>query len=60
MGDAVYNVYKKEKASSRYSGGSNKISKMVSEQAAWFIGAFYITWIPYLVLQVRRAMCELK
>jgi hypothetical protein len=55
MGDLVYYVHQMKKASSRYTGGSNKLSKMVSEQAMWFIGAFYITWVPYLVLQVRQA-----
>jgi hypothetical protein len=55
MGDVVYYVHQKEKASSQYTGGSNKLSKMVSGQAMWFVGAFYVTWIPYLVLQVRQA-----
>jgi hypothetical protein len=55
MGDLVYSVHQKEKASSQYTGGSKKLSKMVSEQAMWFVGAFYVTWIPYLVLQVRQA-----
>ena len=51
MGDVVYSVYRNEKATSKYTGGSNKLSKMVVRQATFFIGAFYITWIPYLVLQ---------
>jgi hypothetical protein len=51
MVDVSLNVYKKEKASSRYTGGSNKLSKMVFKQALWFVGAFYITWGPYLALQ---------
>ncbi|KAL7488284.1 hypothetical protein ACHAW6_013868 [Cyclotella cf. meneghiniana] len=51
MGDTVSSVYKKESASSRYSGGGNKLSKMVFKQAMWFVAAFYITWVPYLVLQ---------
>jgi hypothetical protein len=54
-GDMVYSVYKKEKASSQYTGGGNRISMIVFKQATWFIGAFYFTWVPYLVLQVRRA-----
>ena len=55
MGDLVYSVHQKEKASSQYTGGSKKLSKMVSEQAMWFVGAFYVTWVPYLVLQVRQS-----
>lgn len=34
-----------ERASSRYTGGSNKYSKMVFKQAIFFVGAFYITWL---------------
>ena len=52
MGDVVHSVRKQERASSRYTGGSNKLSKMVFIQGLCFVGAFYITWIPYLVLQV--------
>ena len=52
MGDVLFHVYKQEKASSRYTGGSNKMFKMVFKQALFFVGAFYITWTPYLVLQV--------
>ena len=44
MSDVTYSVYKKEKASSRYTGGSNKLSKMVFKQAMYFVGAYYITW----------------
>jgi hypothetical protein len=55
MGDVVHYVHQQEKASSQYTGGSNKLSKMVSGQALWFVGAFYVTWVPYLVLQVRQA-----
>lgn len=58
MVDVSLNVYKKEKASSRYTGGSNKLSKMVFKQALWFVGAFYITWGPYLALQVRILLVE--
>jgi hypothetical protein len=53
MVDILLDVYKKENASSRYTGGSNKLSKMVFKQALWFVGAFYVTWVPYLALQVR-------
>jgi formate hydrogenlyase subunit 3/multisubunit Na+/H+ antiporter MnhD subunit len=52
MGDVCLSVYKKEKASSRYTGGKTKLSKMVFKQALFFVGAFYITWVPYLTLQV--------
>ena len=52
MGDVLFHIYKQEKASSRYTGGSNKFFKMMLKQALLFVGAFYITWTPYLVLQV--------
>ena len=52
MGGVLYHVYKQEKSSSRYTGGSNKLFKQVFKQACLFVGAFYITWMPYLVLQV--------
>ena len=52
MVDVIYTVYQQEKATSRYTGGSRRMSKMVFHQAIFFVGAFYITWIPYLVLQV--------
>ncbi|KAL7509093.1 hypothetical protein ACHAXN_007030 [Cyclotella atomus] len=31
--------------------GSSKMSKAVVHQAFLFVGAFYITWVPYLILQ---------
>jgi hypothetical protein len=53
MGNVTYSVYKKESASSKYTGGDVRLTKMVFRQALWFVGAFYVTWVPYLVLQVR-------
>mmetsp|Transcript_148 Transcript_148/g.181 ORF Transcript_148/g.181 Transcript_148/m.181 type:complete len:948 (-) Transcript_148:263-3106(-) len=51
MGDVTYDVFRKEHASSQYSGGSNKLTKMVFQQVIFFLGAFYVTWVPYLTLQ---------
>lgn len=48
----MFYVYKQEKLSSRYTGGGNKLFKMVFKQAILFLGAFYITWTPYLILAV--------
>lgn len=52
MGDVTYDVFKKEQASTQYTGGSNKLTKLVFQQVIFFIGAFYVTWVPYLTLQV--------
>ncbi|KAL7488813.1 hypothetical protein ACHAW6_014399 [Cyclotella cf. meneghiniana] len=52
MGDVVFSVYKNERSSSRYSQRGNRLSKMVLNQSIWFVAAFYVTWIPYLALQV--------
>jgi hypothetical protein len=52
MGDVVFSVYKNERSSSRYSQRGNRLSKMVLNQSIWFVAAFYITWIPYVALQV--------
>jgi hypothetical protein len=54
MGIVCQDVYKKEKASSRYAtaGHDMNLTKMVFNQSLWFVGAFYITWVPYLALQV--------
>jgi hypothetical protein len=54
MGIVCHDVYKKEKASSRYSAAGNdmNLTKMVFNQSLWFVGAFYITWVPYLAFQV--------
>lgn len=55
MGAVCIDVRKKEKASSQYSGGDNKITKMVFKQSVYFVGGFYLSWAPYLILQVREA-----
>lgn len=52
MGDVLFHVYKQEKSTSRYTGGQSKLFKLVFKQAFLFVGAFYITWTPYLILQV--------
>jgi hypothetical protein len=46
MVDVIYAVRQQE-------NGSSKMSEMVVHQAALFVGAFYVTWVPYLILQVR-------
>jgi hypothetical protein len=53
MVDVIYAVRQQEKATSRYTGGSSKMSKAGVHQATLFVGAFYMTWVPYLILQVR-------
>jgi len=47
------NVRKTTRASAQYASRRNSvhISTMVFEQACWFTGAFYITWVPYLAMQ---------
>jgi hypothetical protein len=62
MVDVIYAVRQQEKATSRYTGGSGKLSKMVVHQATLFVGAFYMTWVPYLILQVRYLLdvCSLS
>jgi len=47
------NVRKTTQASAQYTYSRNsvQISKMVFEQACWFTGAFYVTWVPYLAMQ---------
>lgn len=51
MGAVCVGVFKTERASRRYSSDANTISMMVVKQSFLFIGAFYITWVPYLALQ---------
>mmetsp|Transcript_11257 Transcript_11257/g.24380 ORF Transcript_11257/g.24380 Transcript_11257/m.24380 type:complete len:290 (+) Transcript_11257:2-871(+) len=51
MGSLCLNVYRTEKATGRYTNNGNTLSLSVFKQARWFVGAFYITWVPYLALQ---------
>jgi len=53
MGDVCHHVYKNTRATRRYSASRNRTSKTVFRQACWFTGAFYVTWIPYVVLQYK-------
>lgn len=56
MGAVCIGVRKTERKSRRYSVHSqtqHSISAMVVEQSFLFVGAFYITWLPYVALQVR-------
>jgi hypothetical protein len=53
MVDVIYAVHQQEKATFWYTGGRGKMSKVVVHQAALFVGAFYMTWVPYLISQVR-------
>ena len=52
MGSLCYRVYQNEKRSARYTGGETRLSAMLFKQSCWFVIAFYITWVPYLTLQV--------
>ncbi|KAL7480216.1 hypothetical protein ACHAW6_005909, partial [Cyclotella cf. meneghiniana] len=54
MGTLCYHVYKNEKRTSRYTHSGSRLSIMVFKQSCWFVIAFYITWVPYLTLQVRE------
>ena len=52
MGYICYFVFQNEKQSQRHScRGDMYITKMVFKQSCLFIGAFYVTWVPYLALQ---------
>lgn len=57
MGAVCLDVYKKEKASAGYTGGRRRLTMKVFKQACWFVSAFYFTWVPYLMLQVRHGCC---
>jgi hypothetical protein len=51
MGKMCYSVYKTDKASSTYTSHGGRMTIMVFRKACWFVGAFYVTWLPYLSLQ---------
>jgi hypothetical protein len=53
MGSLCFRFYQTERRTIQYTGGEAKLSKKTSEQACWFVVAFFITWVPYLTLQVR-------
>lgn len=50
-----WDVYQKEKVSLKWRGGTgnaqNRLSSRVFWQSIWYLGAFYLTWPPYLALQ---------
>ena len=55
MGAVCVGVIKTEKRTRRYSyhaQQTQRLSTMVVKQSFLFVGAFYITWVPYLALQV--------
>lgn len=52
MGSLCFRFYQTERRTIQYTGGEAKLSKKTSEQACWFVVVFYITWVPYLTLQV--------
>ena len=51
VGVMTYGIYELEKKTSRYTDGRMKFTMMAFEQSCWFVGAFYVTWVPYLTLQ---------
>ena len=51
MGTVCLDVYRKERATRRFSRRGSRIFKMVFKQSCWFIAAFYVTWVPYFALQ---------
>jgi len=55
MGNLSYHVYKNEKRTSVYTHSGCRLSIKVFKQSFWFVVAFYITWAPYLALQVGEA-----
>ena len=52
MGCLCYHVYRNEKRTTRYTYSAARLSIMVFKQLCWFVIAFYITWVPYIALQV--------
>ncbi len=56
MGFVCFDVYKTERASSQYNGRRMGISKMVFKQALCFVAAFYVTFCPYLIMQVTMSV----
>ncbi|KAL7481590.1 hypothetical protein ACHAW6_007268 [Cyclotella cf. meneghiniana] len=54
MGNLCYNVYKVEQRTIQYTNSGARHSLSLFKQSCWFVFAFYITWIPYLALQVRE------
>ena len=52
MGSLCCHVYKSEKRTSQYTNRRGRITRKVFKQSCWFVIAFYITWVPYLTLQV--------
>lgn len=59
MGAVCIGVIKTERKTRRYAAHAqtHSISTMVVKQSLLFVGAFYVTWVPYLALQVRTRGC---
>ncbi|KAL7478927.1 hypothetical protein ACHAW6_004684 [Cyclotella cf. meneghiniana] len=60
MGSLCFHVYRNEKRTTRYTYSAARLSIMVFKQSCWFVIAFYITWVPYIALQVcgiQRTSC---
>ena len=57
MGCLCYHVYRNEKRTTRYTYSAARLSIMVFKQSCWFVIAFYITWVPYIALQVCEIQC---
>ena len=52
MGTLCHHVYKIETQTTQYTSIGASLSMKVFKQSCWFVIAFYITWVPYLTLQV--------
>ncbi|KAL7487845.1 hypothetical protein ACHAW6_013455 [Cyclotella cf. meneghiniana] len=52
MGTLCHHVFKTESQTAQYTYDRSGNSMDVFKQACWFVAAFYITWVPYLTLQV--------
>ena len=52
MGTLCHHVYKIGTQSAQYTDIGASLLMKVFKQSCWFVIAFYITWVPYLTLQV--------
>ena len=59
MGLLCHHVYKIETQTTQYTSIGASLSMKVFKQSCWFVIAFYITWVPYLTLQVNMTFCAL-
>ena len=52
MGALCYYVYKIEHQTTQFTNNGPRHLMVLFKQSCWFVFAFYVTWIPYLALQV--------